>query len=251
VTRPPLSVLDLGRSAYLPALELQRALVEQRLSGALDHDLLLLVEHEPVFTLGRGTQSSSLPLPPAEVARRGIPVVEIERGGDVTWHGPGQLVGYPILDLGGHRQDLHWYLRTLEEAVIGALATLGLPGGRESGHTGVWIRGRKIASIGVHVRRWITFHGFALNVQPDLRGFDLIVPCGIEGVQMTSIARELGLADRASGMEPDAAYLGEADLWAASRDAVVSAFAQAFDRSPRAAPADFLDKVPRMEPATG
>ena len=248
---PPLSILDLGRSAYLPTLELQRSLVEQRLSGRVDHDLLLLVEHEPVFTLGRGTQSSSLPLAPAELVRRGIPVVEIERGGDVTWHGPGQLVGYPILDLAGHRQDLHWYLRTLEEALIGALATLGLPASREAGRTGVWIRGRKIASIGVHVRRWVTFHGFALNVQPDLRDFDLIVPCGIEGVDMTSIARELGLADRASAMEPESAYLGQADLWAASRDAVISAFAQAFDRSPRAAPADLLEIVARMEPATG
>jgi lipoyl(octanoyl) transferase len=251
VSRPPLSILDLGRAAYRPTLELQRALVDQRLSGALDHDLLLLVEHEPVFTLGRGTQSSSLPLTPAELVRRGIPVVEIERGGDVTWHGPGQLVGYPILDLGGHRQDLHWYLRTLEEALIDALAALGLPAGREAGRTGVWIRGRKIASIGVHVRRWITFHGFALNVQPDLRAFDLIVPCGIQGVDMTSIARELGLADRASAIEPEAAYLGPAVLWTAARDAVVSAFAQSFDRSPRAAPADLLDRVARMEPARG
>ena len=248
---PPLSVLDLGRAAYLPILELQRALVDHRLSGALDHDLLLLVEHEPVFTLGRATQSSSLPLSPSELERRGVPVVEIERGGDVTWHGPGQLVGYPILDLGGHRQDLHWYLRTLEGSLIDALATLGLPAGREAGRTGVWIRGRKIASIGVHVRRWITFHGFALNVQPDLRGFDLIVPCGIEGVDMTSIARELGQADRTSALEPEAAYLGPADLWTASREAVVSAFAQAFDRSPRAAPAALLDLVARLEPATG
>jgi len=251
MSRPPLTILDLGRAPYVPTLELQRALVDQRLNGALDHDLLLLVEHEPVITLGRGTRSTSLPLAPAELARRGIPVVEIERGGDVTWHGPGQLVGYPILDLGGHRQDLHWYLRTLEEALIRALATLGLTAGREAGSTGVWTRGRKIASIGVHVRRWITFHGFALNVQPDLRSFNLIVPCGIEGVDMTSIARELGLADRASAMEREAAYLGAADLWAVSREAVVTALAQAFDRSPRTAPADLLELIAKLEPATG
>jgi lipoyl(octanoyl) transferase len=113
VNRLPLAILDLGHAAYLPTLELQRALVAQRRSEALDHDLLLLVEHDPVVTLGRATRSSSLPLAPAELQRRGVPVVEIERGGDVTWHGPGQLVGYPILDLNRHRPDLHWYLRTI------------------------------------------------------------------------------------------------------------------------------------------
>jgi lipoyl(octanoyl) transferase len=251
VSRPPLAVLDLGHAAYLPTLELQRALVELRRSQALDHDLLLLVEHDPVVTLGRGTRSSSLPLPPAELQRRGVPVIEIERGGDVTWHGPGQLVGYPILDLNRHRPDLHWYLRTIEESLIGALASLGIAAGREAGRTGVWTRGRKIASIGVHVRRWITFHGFALNVQPDLRAFDLIVPCGIEGVDMTSIARELRTADRDAGLESEAAYLGPADLWAASRDAVVTAFARAFDREPVAAAAPLLDLIGRAEPTAG
>jgi lipoyl(octanoyl) transferase len=251
VSRPPLAVLDLGHAAYLPTLELQRVLVELRRSQALDHDLLLLVEHEPVVTLGRGTRSSSLPLEPAELQRRGVPVIEIERGGDVTWHGPGQLVGYPILDLNLHRPDLHWYLRTIEESLIGALASLGIAAGREAGRTGVWTRGRKIASIGVHVRRWITFHGFALNVQPDLRAFDLIVPCGIEGVEMTSIVRELGLADRGAGLEPEAAYLGPAALWAASRAAVVTAFARAFDREPVAAAPPLLDLIGRAEPAAG
>lgn len=117
---------------------------------------------------------------------------EIERGGDVTYHGPGQLVGYPILDLRAYRQDLHWYLRQLEELLIRALAGFDIVGTRVPGYTGVWVEDRKIASIGVHVTRWITFHGFALNVTTDLADFDLIIPCGIDAVQMTSIKREIG-----------------------------------------------------------
>jgi len=212
----PLAVLDLGRRSYLTTLALQRALVEQRRLGALDHDLLILVEHEPVVTLGRGSQSGSLPLGPAELRQRGVEVVEVERGGDVTWHGPGQLVGYPILDLTGHRQDLHWYLRQLEELVIVSLATLGLTGGRQAGRTGVWTGPRKIASIGVHVRQWITFHGFALNVHPDLRAFDQIVACGIAGVDMTSVERELVLSGRSPGV-------GRDRLWEMARQAVIAA----------------------------
>jgi lipoate-protein ligase B len=218
-----LGILDLGRRPYRSTLALQRALVERRRLGTLDHDLLLLVEHEPVVTLGRATQFSSLPLPPVELARRGIEVVEVERGGDVTWHGPGQLVGYPILDLTGHRQDLHWYLRQLEELLIEGLATLGLTGVRVPGRTGVWTGGRKIASIGVHVRRWITFHGFALNVHPDLRAFDQIVACGIAGVDMTSVERELVLTKQSNGM-------GRERLWAAAREAVVASSARVLGR---------------------
>jgi lipoyl(octanoyl) transferase len=116
---------------------------------------------------------------------------EVERGGDVTFHGPGQLVGYPVIDLKRHRQDLHWYLRQIEEFLIRALATYGLDASREPPHTGVWIEGRKIASIGVHARDWVTWHGFALNVTTDLRFFDLIVPCGIQAVRMTSLQGEL------------------------------------------------------------
>jgi lipoate-protein ligase B len=124
----------------------------------------------------------------------GIEVFEVERGGDVTYHGPGQLVGYPILDLTGHKPDLHWYLRTLEQALIDALAILGVPAERNPGYTGVWARagGKKIASIGIHVKQWVTWHGFALNVTTDLAHFDRIVPCGIPGVVMTSVERELG-----------------------------------------------------------
>ncbi len=219
---PPaeLVVVDLGRREYGGVLELQRGLVQRRLAGELDTDLLLLVEHEPVVTLGRGTRSTSLPLPVAELARRGVAVFEVERGGDVTYHGPGQLVGYPILDLERHRPDLHWYLRQLEAALIGALGRLGVPAGRHTGLTGVWTRGRKIASIGVHVKRWVTLHGFALNVTTDLSAFDLIVPCGIPGVVMTSVERELG-------WEGD-----PVSLWRATRDAVVDALGRVFDRRP-------------------
>jgi lipoate-protein ligase B len=192
VTEPRLLVADLGRVPYWTAHRLQHALRERRIEGDLERDVLLLLEHEPTVTLGRGTKASSLPLPPDELARRGITVAEVERGGDVTWHGPGQLVGYPIIHLSRHREDLHWYLRQVEELLIGTLGDLGITGGRNAGYTGVWTAGRKIASIGVHVRHWVTTHGFALNVCNDTRGFDLIVPCGIQGVDMTSVLRELG-----------------------------------------------------------
>jgi len=217
---PPLLVVDLGRRRYGETLVLQRELVRQRLAGALTDDLLLLVEHEPVVTLGRGTRPGSLRSSPAALERRGLEVFGVERGGDVTWHGPGQLVGYPILDLTRHRRDLHWYLRRLEEVLIGALDSLGVPAGRNAGLTGVWTGGRKIASIGIHVTRWITYHGFALNVVTDARAFESIVPCGIPGVEMTSVARELG--------DPGAS----AALWARTREAVVAAFGRTFAREP-------------------
>ncbi|MBA3658349.1 MAG: lipoyl(octanoyl) transferase LipB, partial [Gemmatimonadales bacterium] len=181
-------------------------------------DLLLLVEHEPVVTLGRGTRQSSLPLTPLQLGQRGLTVAEVERGGDVTFHGPGQLVGYPILDLRHHREDLHWYLRRLERVLLDGLGALGIAAEAKPGFTGVWTGGRKIASIGIHVKQWITFHGFALNVGTDLAWFDLIVPCGIEGVRMTSVAAELGVPP-------------SLELWSAARDVVTAAFRQAFDAS--------------------
>lgn len=214
-----LDVIDLGRRDYEPTLALQRELRLARLEGREPHDLLLLVEHEPVYTLGRGTRSSSLPLPVEALRARGATVAEVERGGDVTWHGPGQLVGYPIIDLRRQREDLHWYLRQLEQALIGALGALGLAAEPDPGRTGVWTGGRKIASIGIHVKQWVTLHGFALNVDPDLSWFDAIVPCGIAGVQMTSVARELG-GDRAR-------------WWAATRRAVIDALAASFALAPR------------------
>jgi lipoate-protein ligase B len=210
-----LLVHDLGRRPYGEILDLQRELCRRRMAGELGRDLLLLVEHEPVVTLGRGTRASSLPIPPAELVRRGLAVAEVERGGDVTYHGPGQLVGYPILDLQAHRPDLHWYLRQLEAVLIDALSELGVAAERRPGLTGVWTGGRKIASIGVHVKQWVTLHGFALNVSTALDRFDLIVPCGIRDVVMTSVAAELGRHD------------GEG-LWVEAKDAVVEAFADRF-----------------------
>ncbi|MDH4130957.1 MAG: lipoyl(octanoyl) transferase LipB [Gemmatimonadota bacterium] len=191
MTAARLLIADLGRVPYAAAHRLQHALRERRIAGSLASDVMLLLEHEATVTLGRGTRASSLPVPTDELARRGITIAEVERGGDVTWHGPGQLVGYPILDLSRHREDLHWYLRQVEEVLIGTLADLGITAGRNPGYTGVWTRGRKIASIGVHVRHWVTTHGFALNVSNDTSGFDLIVPCGIQDVEMTSVQREL------------------------------------------------------------
>jgi lipoyl(octanoyl) transferase len=211
-----LFVVDLGTMSYGPALDLQREMARARIEGRLEEDMLLLVEHPPVVTLGRGSRDAHLLASPELLAARGVERFEVERGGDVTFHGPGQLVGYPIIDLKRHRQDLHWYLRQVEEALIGALARYGLAGERNAGFTGVWTRGgdaatptarpRKIASIGVHARDWVTWHGFALNVSTDLSYFDFMVPCGIPGVEMTSLARELGRDDLAvAGVAKDVA----------------------------------------------
>jgi lipoyl(octanoyl) transferase len=214
----PLRVEDLGHRPYAHVLDLQRELRRRRIAGELAEDVLLLVEHPPVITLGRGTRQSSLPLSPAELARRGVEVFEVERGGDVTYHGPGQLVGYPILDLQAHRQDLHWYLRRLEDVLIQALGRLDIEADRNPGRTGVWTAGRKIASIGIHVKQWVTLHGFALNVTTDLDAFDLIVPCGIRQVVMTSVASELLREDR----DP---------LMAEVRGLVLEAFCEVFGMS--------------------
>jgi len=189
-----LLVVDLGRMAFTDALDLQRAVSAARITGAVPDDVLLLVEHQAVVTLGRSTKGENLHIPDALLAARGVERYEIERGGDATFHGPGQLVGYPIMDLKQHSQDLHWYLRQVEAALILALSQVGLTAGRVSKCTGVWIDDRKIASIGVHARDWVTRHGFALNVTTDLSYFDLFTPCGIAGVVMTSTERELGPA---------------------------------------------------------
>lgn len=209
----PLVVHDLGLRPYGEVLELQRSLCRRRIAGEITEDILLLVEHEPVITLGRGTRPGSLRLEPSALERRGVSVFEVERGGDVTFHGPGQLVGYPIIDLRGHREDLHWYLRRLEAGLIGGLKRLEILAGPVPGLTGVWTSGRKLASIGIHVKRWVTFHGFALNISTDLSYFDLIVPCGIEDVVMTSVSRELGRGDSAV-------------LWEQARTAVIQELAR-------------------------
>lgn len=175
----------LGRISYADGLALQEALVARHLAGE-NADTLLLLEHDPVFTIGRTRDRGSLRDPENLPA----PVVEIGRGGKATWHGPGQLVGYPVLNLARFGQDLHFYLRALEEALIQGSRALGVPAERREGLTGVWVGPRKLASIGVGARRWISMHGFAINICGELEGFNAITPCGIEGVVMTSLERE-------------------------------------------------------------
>jgi lipoate-protein ligase B len=171
-------------------LLLQEQLVAARADW--DYDLLILLEHPPVITLGRGTDRQNLSWSPEQLAAAGIECLTTSRGGDITCHEPGQLVGYPLLDLNALGRDLHLYLRNLETVLIRTLADYGLKGQARPGLTGVWIEDRKIASIGIAVRRWVSWHGFALNVSNDLSSFRAIVPCGIEDVCMTSLRDELG-----------------------------------------------------------
>jgi lipoyl(octanoyl) transferase len=229
----------LGRVAFAEALEIQMQSLEARRRGRAP-DRLLLLEHPPVVTLGRGAREENLLVSRDSLARRGIEIHRVARGGDVTYHAPGQLVGYLIVDLAaGGAPDVHGFVRSLELALVEALERLSVPALCIEGMTGVFIdrrrtagaRGgtgaelrkrrpsgaapeRKIASIGVGVRRWVTYHGFALNVSLDLAGFDAIVPCGLRGVEMTSVARELG----SPGVELDARV----------RDAVAGAFRERF-----------------------
>lgn len=178
----------LGRISYGDALAMQEDLVARKREDDSLGDTLLLLEHEPVYTIGRTPDRSSL----RGVSHLPHPLFPINRGGQATYHGPGQLVGYPIIDLRARAQDLHLYLRWIEEVLIDLLASFGLHAQTRSGLTGVWVDDRKIASIGVGVRRWITMHGFALNVCGDLSAFDYIVPCGIANVSMTSLEKESG-----------------------------------------------------------
>ena len=179
-------IQDLGTIGYEEAWALQRSLVEQRKAGDIP-DTLLLLEHPHVFTLGRNANAEHLLERPPEVE-----IHQTNRGGDITYHGPGQLVGYPILDLSEIRKDVAWYVRSLEQALIGALAGFGISAGRKPGYTGVWVGEEKVAAIGVHISRWVTSHGFALNVYPNLRYFEAIVPCGIREYGVTSMERLLG-----------------------------------------------------------
>ncbi len=176
-----------GRIKFEDGLALQNELVEQLRAGEIG-DTCLLLEHEPVYTIGRTRDRSSLAGDPEMLPH---PVIETNRGGQATYHGPGQLVGYFILDLHRYGQDLHTFLRAIEESIIDFLQANGVPAaGRREGLTGVWIGERKIASIGVGVKKWISMHGFALNIERDLSGFSSIVPCGIQNVEMTSLERE-------------------------------------------------------------
>jgi lipoyl(octanoyl) transferase len=187
-----LRFVDAGRLTFQGGLKLQEAQVERCL--ATGEEVIFLLEHEPVYTIGRLPDKSSL----GPVERLPYPSFEINRGGQATYHGPGQLVAYPILDLRARERDLHLYLRNLEGVLIDLLAGFGIASERVPGKTGVWVQQRKIASIGVGVRKWISMHGLALNVASDLHGFDHIVPCGLAGVTMTSISREL---DREVGLD--------------------------------------------------
>jgi len=214
-------VIDwLGRVAYRDALKLQEEAVEARRAGGSDR--LLLLEHPPVVTLGRSALAENLRVSSAELSRRGVDQVEVARGGDVTYHGPGQLVGYLIVDLAADGPpDVHAHLRSIEAALVEALRALGVPPRTREGYTGVFVadpaaaRPRKIASIGIGVRGWVSWHGFALNVDLDLAGFEMIVPCGLHDVEMTSLARELGSA-------------APSDLARRVRDEVAASFAACF-----------------------
>ncbi|MFM7437988.1 MAG: lipoyl(octanoyl) transferase LipB [Snowella sp.] len=177
-----------GIVPYTRAWEYQRSLVAQRLAEPTLADVLLLMEHPPTYTLGTGASLEFLKFTPADSPWE---VQRVERGGEVTYHCPGQLVGYPILNLRYYQQDLHWYLRQLEEILIRVLQRYGLAGTRLPGLTGVWLEGYKVGAIGIKVSRWLTMHGFALNVCPDLTGFQRIVPCGIADKPVGSLAQFL------------------------------------------------------------
>jgi len=187
----PLVVRRLGRVPYARGIEIQQSLVAERQAGRAN-DLLLLLEHDPVFTLGRNARRENMLFPAEALRERGFDVFETGRGGDVTYHGPGQVVGYPILDLAPDRCDVHRYVRDLEEVMIRTCGDYGIEADRVEGLTGTWVGRDKIGAIGVRIARWVTSHGFAFNVATDLSAFDLIVPCGIRGRGVSSLERLLG-----------------------------------------------------------
>jgi lipoyl(octanoyl) transferase len=184
------NVEQFGLVFYRPALELQKLKVAERKAGRIP-DTLLLLEHPHVYTLGRNARPEHLLIHPSRLEAIGAELFQTDRGGDITYHGPGQLVGYPIFDLTRHRRDVAWYMRSLEEVFIGVAADFGIQAGRIPSLTGVWVQNTKLVALGVHISRWITSHGFALNVQTDLRYFDWIVPCGISNKGVTSFEKLL------------------------------------------------------------
>jgi lipoyl(octanoyl) transferase len=184
-------VEQLGLVSYADGLRLQRELVAQRKAGTVP-DTLLLLEHSHAYTLGRNAKKENLLISAAQLVARGAQVFDIDRGGDVTYHGPGQLVGYPIMDLAQHRRDIAWYMRCLEEVFIAVAGEYGIEAGRLAGAPGVWVENDKLVALGVHISRWVTSHGFAFNVNTDLRYFDGIVPCGLRDKGVTSLQKLLG-----------------------------------------------------------
>ena len=182
---------QLGRVDYAEGLRLQRELVAQRKADAIP-DTLLLLEHPHVYTLGRNAKREHLLISNRQLAQLGAELFETDRGGDITYHGPGQLVGYPIFNLAKHRRDIAWFMRSLEEVFITVASDFGVEAGRLAGAPGVWVGNDKLVAMGVHVSRWVTSHGFAFNVSTDLRYFDWIVPCGLRGKGVTSLEKLLG-----------------------------------------------------------
>jgi lipoyl(octanoyl) transferase len=213
-------IVDVGLVGYAEAWELQKRLVAARKAGAMQ-DVLLLCEHPHVITLGRNGKREHLLASEQVLRQKGVEFHSSDRGGDITYHGPGQLVGYPILNLGAIRKDVVWYVRMLEELMIRVTAEFGIPSERVAGKTGIWVRGtnnlnapgvteEKLGAIGVHISRWITSHGFAYNVSTDLRYFDLIVPCGITGRKATSLEKILERAvTRMETVQPVLRNFGE------------------------------------------
>jgi lipoyl(octanoyl) transferase len=189
--RRPIRVCDLGVSPHAEVWQLQKVLFQARVEGTIS-DVLLLTEHSHVYTIGKTGTEAHLLVPRSELKEEHVDIYEIDRGGDITYHGPGQLVAYPILDLKNFYLDIHRYLRDLEQAIILTLNYYGINAGREPRFTGVWVEDKKIAAIGVKVSRWVTMHGLAVNVNSDLSYFDRIVPCGISQRGVTSVERILG-----------------------------------------------------------
>ena len=189
--KSPCLLVKTGLVDYSEAYSLQKSFLEKKISSG-GADVLILSEHRPVITLGRGFRESNLLLARDELERRGISVCEVERGGDATYHGPGQLVGYPVFDLAGRGKDLRRFIVETEEVIIRALSDFNISAERKKGNIGVWAGGGKIASIGVAVRRWISYHGFALNIFPEMENFSFINPCGLDYNVMTSMEKILG-----------------------------------------------------------
>jgi lipoyl(octanoyl) transferase len=237
-------VVELGRIDYATAWRLQQRLVEARKAGRAPH-VLLLCEHPHVFTLGRNGRAEHLRVPQSALGPMGIGFHRIDRGGDITYHGPGQIVGYPILHLGEIRRDVAWYVRRLEEVMIGTTAAFGVEAFRVPGRTGTWVRSsaegqpveEKLGAIGVHISRWVTSHGFAYNVSADLGYFDLIVPCGISGCRVASLQTLLrrpvdagevlphvvAQFGRAFGLDMVRARHGDLDSWLHAAEAETAA----------------------------
>jgi lipoyl(octanoyl) transferase len=206
---PPLLITDLGLMSYADAYALQQRLVAARKTNAID-DVLLLCEHPHVITLGRNANRSNLLASEHVLRQKNVELHPTNRGGDITYHGQGQIVGYPIINLDKIKRDVGWYVRTLEEAMIRASADLGITAYRVSGKTGIWVESspteEKLAAIGVHISRWVTSHGFAYNVSTDLRYFDLIVPCGIPDRKATSLEKLLQRSVSLDEVKPRLSY---------------------------------------------